>query len=250
MTRKITLSIILILLMIVCYEVAFGKNETIRKVVPSVSQLSKASDELNKSSAILESKTTTEYEAKRKQLTTSITNYNQSKQEYDEIVPTTANENVLGIAENELKDIYDVSFLWTTIGNYATEEGVAIDMVVQKNTTSASAIRNSATSDYIVCDLKFTLTGKYINLTDFIFDLEDDDRLGFEINDFDMQKSGEDLQVTLTVKEIKINGADLIETPVIPQIQSEDSSDTQTVNSNTTNTSKATNTTNTKNKVN
>lgn len=250
MTRKITLSIILILLMIVCYEVTFGNNEAIRKVVPSVSQLSKASEELNKASAILESKTTTEYEAKRKQLATSITNYNTSKEEYDEIVPTTAGDNMLGIAENELKDIYDVSFLWTIIGNFATEEGVAIDMVVQKNTTSASAIRNSATSDYVVCDLKFTLTGKYINLTDFIFDLEDDDRLGFEINDFDMQKSGEDLQVTLTVKEVKINGADLIDTPVIPQNEDNHSSDTQTVNSNTTNTSKATNTASTKNKVN
>lgn len=244
MTRKITLSIILILLMIVCYEVTFGNNEIIRKVVPSVPQLSKASEELNKASAILESKTTIEYEAKKKQLATSITNYNTSKEEYDEIVPTTAGDSVLGIAENELKDIYDVSFLWTIIGNYATEEGVAIDMVVQKNTTSASAMRNSATSDYMVCDLKFTLLGKYINLTDFIFDLEDDDRLGFEINDFDMQKSGEDLQVTLTVKEIKINGADLIDTPVIPQNESSNSSDTQTVNSNTTNT------TSTKNKVN
>ena len=244
MTRKIILSIILILLMIVCYEVTFGNNETIRKVVPSMSQLSKASEELNKASAILEAKTTTEYEAKRKQLATSITNYNTSKEEYDEIVPTTTGDNVLGIGENELKDIYDVSFLWTIIGNYATEEGVAIDMVIQKNTTSASAMRNSATSDYMVCDLKFTLLGKYINLTDFIFDLEDDDRLGFEINDFDMQKSGEDLQVTLTVKEVKINGADLIDTPVIPQNESKNSSDTQTVNSNTTNT------TNTKNKVN
>lgn len=250
MTRKITLSIILILLMIVCYEVGFGTNETIRKVVPSVSQLSKASEELNKASAMLESKTTTEYEAKRKQLATSITSYNQSKEEYDEIVPTTANENVLGIAENELKDIYDVSYLWTKIGNYATEEGVAIDMVVQKNTTSASAMRNSATSDYIVCDLKFTLLGKYINLTDFIADLEDDDRLGFEINDFDMQKSGEDLQVTLTVKEVKINGTDLIDTPVVPQTELNDSSSTQTINSNTTNTTNTSKASNTKNKVN
>ncbi len=209
MTRKITLSIILILLIFGCFEVVFGSNETIRSKIASVRQLEQKSKELNQAVANLELKTNATYDKKKEELETAIKNYNLAKTEYDELVP-----DVDLVSQVGSKDTYDVSFLWTTIGNYATEEGVLIKMDIGKNTTSASSLQNSSTSEFIVCDLKFVATGKYINLASFIQNLEDDDRLGFEINNFDMQKSGEDLQVTLTVKEVKVNSKDLIESGI------------------------------------
>ena len=134
------------------------------------------------------------------------------------------------MAEADLKDIYDVDFLWTIIGNYATEEGVLIDMNVVRNTTSASSIQNSASSNFIVCDLRFVATGKYMNLASFIQSMEDDDRLSFEINNFNMQKSGENLQVTLTVKEIKINADNFIESGMTSGMSSTNYTDTTTTN--------------------
>ncbi len=209
MTRKITLSIILILLIFGCFEVVFGSNETIRSKIASVKQLEQKSKELNQAVASLELKTNATYDKKKEELEAVIKNYNSAKTEYDELVP-----DVDLVSQVGSKDTYDVSFLWTTIGNYATEEGVLIKMDIGKNTTSASSLQNSSTSEFIVCDLKFVATGKYINLASFIQNLEDDDRLGFEINNFDMQKSGEDLQVTLTVKEVKVNSKDLIESGI------------------------------------
>lgn len=209
MTRKITLSIILILLIFGCFEVVFGSNETIRSKIASVKQLEQKSKELNQAVASLELKTNATYDKKKEELEAVIKNYNSAKTEYDELVP-----DVDLVSQVGSKDTYDVSFLWTIIGNYATEEGVLIKMDIGKNTTSASSLQNSSTSEFIVCDLKFVATGKYINLASFIQNLEDDDRLGFEINNFDMQKSGEDLQVTLTVKEVKVNSKDLIESGI------------------------------------
>ena len=64
-----------------------------------------------------------------------------------------------------------------------------------------------------MCDLKFTVTGEYIAITDFIYSLEDDDTLGFEISEFLLEKGGENLQATFIVKEVPINNKNLSSVP-------------------------------------
>lgn len=200
----------------------------------------------------LEKTSTDEFSAKKKQLSTVIQNYREKKQEYEQVVSQFSTEtaaSLLEMQENDLKDIYDVDFLWTIVGNYATEEGINLKFDVIKNTTSASSLNNTSTN-YVVCDLKFVITGKYINLTDFIYDIEDDDRLNFEINDFDMQKVESDLKVTLTVKEIKINSDNLTETTSTMHTEIPETDTENTNTTNTTNTTKAkTNTTDATNTI-
>lgn len=186
-------------------------------------------------------------------MTQIIENYRNTKQEYEQVVSELSDQTadaLIKMQENDLKDIYDVDFLWTIIGNYATEEGINLKFDVNRNVSSASSLNNTSTN-YVICDLQFVITGKYINLADFIRDIEDDDRLNFEINDFDMQKSGSDLQVTLTVREIKINSDNLIESNALQDITNDV---TQTIDSitsgNTTNTTTNTTTTNTTNTTN
>ena len=223
--------------------VLFGNQTGIRSKVASISELQSKSDDLNSDIAKLENSTTKEFQEKKDELSKTIKEYNEVKKQYEELIPQT--ENSQTVIDENLKDIYDVDFLWTIVGNYATEEGINLNFDISKNITSASSINNTS-STYVVCDLKFTVTGNYINLTDFIYDLEDDDRLNFEINSFNMQKSGDGLQVTFTVKEIKLNNTNLIDTIVsTPQIDS-----TQEINSNTTNTTNTSNTANTTNTTN
>lgn len=223
MTRKVTLSIGLILLIFICYLVIFSNNSAFRSKVASVSQLESSSKELNTAVATLEKNRTTDFEDKKKELEKAIKSYQESKEEYETVVAQAVNtENVAveDISETEnveevleaiqTKDVYNVDFLWTILGNYATEEGIDLKFDINKNMTSVSSMNNTS-SNYIVCDLNFTISGNYINLTDFIYDIEDDDRLNFEINDFYMQKDGSNLQVTLVVKEIKINADTLID---------------------------------------
>ena len=242
MTRKITLSIILVVLIFGCYELLFGNHEAIREKIPSISQLESASKKLETASLELEKNSTTDFEQKRAKLKEVIKDYNQSKAEYEEVVPPTIADATEAVVEQELKDIYDVGFLWTILGNYATEEGIDLKYDIYKNYTSASSINNTS-SNYIVCDLKFIITGKYINLTDFIYDIEDDDRLNFEINDFTMTKNGEILEVTLNVKGIKINSNNLLDSASTIS-QTTQQNETQTIGSNTSNTTNTTNSTN------
>ncbi len=105
-------------------------------------------------------------------------------------------------------DLYDVDFLWTTIGNYATEKGITLQFDVSKSPT-ATAI----SSEYVMCNLNFTVTGEYIDITDFIYSIENDDKLNFEISNFLMEKGGENLQATFVIKDVPINSKNLSAVP-------------------------------------
>ena len=247
--RKLVLSILLIALLFGCYQVVLGDSVVIRKYIPSISQLETSSKKLNTQLAGLDSSSSTEFEKQKQQLTKIIEEYRNTKQEYDQVVSQFSAETaatILELQQNEVKDIYDSDFLWTICGNYATEEGIDLTLKFVKNTTSVSSLNNTSTN-FTICDLKFIIEGSYINLTDFIHDLEMDDRLGFEINDFDMQKSGSNLQVTLTVKEVKINKDSLIENNLVNNITNaiDETKDTITQKVDSGTTSNTTNTTNT-----
>ena len=73
---------------------------------------------------------------------------------------------------------YKIEFLWTKLGNYAKDENVEIKIDV---TNSQIAGRYN---------LNFEVFGQYTDVTQFIYDVENDSKLGFKIEDFKMQSGG------------------------------------------------------------
>lgn len=123
--------------------------------------------------------------------------------------------------ENEIRQatqtkIYTIEYLWSRVGNHATEHGVELDNI--ERTTSTLGNENYS-------NLKFTVKGEYLAITQFISELENDTTLDFIIDDFHMTSS----QATFVVKDIiiqKENTTSEINTP--QEIGDEDqSSDTQ-----------------------
>lgn len=203
--RKVIIFLVLILLIVACWEVvvegfAIGQDFTIYsyEVVESsskgldtlISQLVNAND--------------MEFPREKQNLKTAINEYQSKKQEYEEL-QAVVEKNTTEIDLN-LVDIYDVDFLWTIIGNYGTEEGINLKFDVVKSLTSTIS-----SEEYTICDLRFTVSGDYIPITDFIYDLEDDSRLSFEISSFQIAKGAENLQATFVVREVPINNANLTE---------------------------------------
>lgn len=117
----------------------------------------------------------------------------QQKQEYDDLaVSQDGEEGTSGQLER-----YEIETLWVKLGNYATSEGAVMRMDVIKG-------NNLAQNFY---DLKFTVTGSYISITDFISDIENDSTLGFKIEEFSMTPNSEntnELQAKFTCKDIEI----------------------------------------------
>lgn len=157
---------------------------------------------------------------------------------------------------------YEIETLWVKIGNHATSEGTVIKMdVVQggtgiqtpnqtsstNQTTDTSTTTTSSNQEYAYYDLKFTVNGSYIAITDFISDIENDDELGFKIEEFKLVPSNSGLQATFTCKDILIKKVE--QTPTTTQENTDNTTNnTNTTNStNNTNTNKTTNSTNTTN---
>lgn len=91
---------------------------------------------------------------------------------------------------------YELETLYVRLGNHATSQGVDIQLDVLTGTNNAK--------DYY--NLKFTATGSYISITDFISAIENDSMLGFKIEEFKMSPSGttETLQASFVCKNIAI----------------------------------------------
>ena len=126
---------------------------------------------------------------------------------------------------------YEIEFLWTRIGNYANDNDVKIKIDVTNSSISGRY------------DLNFTVTGKYPDVTQFIYDIENDSKLGFKIEDFNMVSSESGVQGKFACKEIKID----LKTVDTSSDTDEAENTTTDTSSNTTatNTTETTNTTNT-----
>ena len=227
------------------YSVVSGFNIGENFSVNNYKNVSAASREIDTLVSQLVNINDVQFEEKKNSLESEIKKYKNTKEEYDELVGTVETEDET-VPEISLVDIYDVDFLWTAIGNYGTEEGIKLKFDVARSTTSMLDSQN-----YIMCDLKFTVSGDYIPITDFIYDLEDDSKLGFEISDFSLSKGGENLQATFTVKNVPINSKNLTEitTSITPESIDENGNTVNTnqntattTNTNTTTTSSTSNT--------
>lgn len=203
--RKIILAIILIISCVVCFGVICYGFEMGPIKINGYSEIANLSATKNRLLAELNEKNVNEFNSKKEALQTVVNDYNTKKAEYDRLVQEGKIDN--NSIHNTL-DLYEIDYLWTKIGNYATEEEVTLQLDVAKSATSTSI-----STEYVMCDLTFNVTGEYIAITDFIFDLEGDDSLRFEINDFVMQKGGQNLQATFVVKDVPIDSKTLSSVP-------------------------------------
>ena len=203
--RKYILAIVLVITGILFFLLMFFGLEIGNFKINSYKEIQVVSAERKKILSDLNYKNFTEFTAKKTALTSAVRAYKTQKTQYDALVEEGQIQDGAVLDSMEL---YDVDFLWTTIGNYATQKGVTLQFDVVQSSQVASI-----SSEYVICDLQFTITGEYIAITDFIYSLENDDKLNFEISKFLMEKGGENLQATFVVKEIPVNSKNLITVP-------------------------------------
>lgn len=174
--RKVGILIIICLLVYLSYDAIYNGNGFLKPV--SYTDIQTANKELDMLITTLNQKNTTEYSASKANLASAVQTYESTRSQYEALAETQKQ------MAYESTDLYDLEFLWTEIGNYSRKNTVAMKMNIAKSTTSYSE-----SEEYIICDLDFDLVGGYINVTDFIYDIEDDDRFGFEICEFSMVKA-------------------------------------------------------------
>ena len=168
--KKILISIIIILLIGLGYTIGVKSLSIGQLKLESVGDIKNASANLDQKFNTSKEISAKTYPKSIEDLDKVVRDLKTAKQQYQ--AKTLNNPDVqsnLGIIQVEK---YNIEYLWTIIGNYATKNGVTLTLDIKS--TSAQDVYN----------LNFSLEGKYIGITDFIYSLEDDDELKFEIKDF------------------------------------------------------------------
>ena len=125
-------------------------------------------------------------------------------------------------------ETYDIDYLWTKLGNYAKDENVVIKIEV----TAGSASSN-------LYNLNFTVTGTYVGTTDFIYDIENDTKLGFKIDNFKMTSgSGVEVIGTFSCLDIPLSVGNIENST---NIENNNESSNNTTSNTTSNTNTTTN---------
>ena len=182
----------IIFILMVCYGFKLGPIKLM-----SYDEIEEANSNRKELLSELNDKNTNEYESKKVELEKTVQEYETTKNIYNRLVP---NDKIADGGINKFVEIYDFNSLWEMISNYAKKNKVELNFdISQSNTMSAIS------SDYKICDLQFDAKGEYIDITSFIYSLEDDDILDFEISDFELKNENDNLEASFTVKEVAIS---------------------------------------------
>ncbi len=194
--KKILISVLIVLLILFCYNVVFNGYQIGNSKILGINEIKTKNEELDQNISNVQELKETVYP---KEISVLVENANQlksTKKEYEELVAYSSEQDVLRASQEEK---YDVEVLWVRIGNHAEKRKVIPKLEVlssSNNTTGAN-------------DLRITATGRYIGLSDFVRDIEDDAKLGFTIENFELVpvagENGTELQATFKIKDVFLN---------------------------------------------
>ncbi len=168
--KKVLISLLIILLLVLaCFSIIKGIDFLGIKSINSIKQASAGLDNDFNKATELSSKT---YPSEVEGLEEAIKKLKISKQDYENKTVNISGDNSIGSVEVKT---YKIHYLWTILGNYRKDRNVQSLSLNLKSTQAQN-----------VYDLDFTLRGSYTSITDFIYDIENDEELNFEIKNFEI----------------------------------------------------------------
>lgn len=230
--KKVLILILIALLLTLAVFIAINGVQIGNIEILGVTGIQNRNSELEEKIAQATKLASTDYKKAVSTVQENSKKLEEEKKKYEDMTAISTDSEIQEAAQLQT---YEIEYLWAKIGNHATSEGATIKMDVTKGT-------NTTTNTY---NLKFTVTGSYISITDFISDIENDSSLGFKIEEFKMLPgNGSDLEATFVCKDIAIKD---LSQEVITQNNDENNTNTtnRTNSTNTTNTTNTTNSTNT-----
>lgn len=192
--RKVLISILIIVLIILAYFIVFHGFSIGQFKILGTKQISELSTTLKQKADEANYKVTQELPNKKQEVLTSVGTLLANKENYFRVANISTETQ---LSEATIEERYNAEYLYLKIGGYARQEGVKMRMDIMTTDNEDSEIKN----------LAFTVTGKYVGIIDFISALENDNELDFVINSFNMIPSEENdgnLKATFNVNGVKI----------------------------------------------
>ena len=192
--RKVLIIIITILLLVLSYFTLTKGYEIFGLKILSIKQIEEENTNLKEKIEDINTLIDVDYPKKIGELKTASNRLETEKEEYLKYTNMSTDEEILQAMQ---KRSYAIEFLWTKIGLHARQEGVNLKLEIVSSSTGANNVN----------DLKFTVDGSYIGITNFVYSLENDTELNFTIESFKLLPyKNEILQGTFIVRNIAIEG--------------------------------------------
>lgn len=187
--RKILIGVLIILLVIVAGMTIFKGLIIGNFQILSASQIVEENEKLTDEIAATELLMYSTFRSKTDELESNVSDLIDAKKEYLDLESVSTE---LELAKANTKETYTVEFLWTRLGRHATAKGVNLECVLSSNNTTGMRTIN------------FTAIGEYTAIIEFISAIEDDDKLGFRIENFKMIPEGERVRTTFTTRNVNV----------------------------------------------
>ena len=233
--KKLLLLILIALLVALSIFIVFNGLEIGKIEVLGVREIQSRSNDLDEQIKNASKLAQTDYKQAVNTVESNTKELKTTKQEYQDLTAVSSEGDVSLASQIEK---YEIETLLIKLGNHAKSEGAKIKIDITKDSTNSQDSYN----------LKFTVNGSYVAITEFISDIENDSILGFKIEEFKMQPSSstEELQATFTCNNIAIEGITINNTTTTNETNVNQANTT----GNTTNTTNVTNNVSTNNVAN
>lgn len=189
--KKLLIGVLIILLIILAYFAIFEGITLGDFHVLSVAQIKQENDRLEQEIVQTQVLMNNDYKTKTDELESSVSQLLVAKDEYHDLASVSTEGELAATSQDE---IYTVEYLWTRFGRHATAEGVNLYYEISSGSTGEADVKN----------ISFTVSGDYIPIINFVTALEDDDELGFRIENFKIAPGGDYLQATFLVRNVRI----------------------------------------------
>ena len=159
--------------------------------IESVTEIKNASENLDNKFDEALSIANQKYPEEKGRLESANRNLIQTKERYEN--KTRFMDEDISLSTTQI-EMYKIEFLWTIIGNYATKEKITLTLDLRQ------------TQNENVYDLDFNLSGGYIGITNFLYSIENDERLNFKIDNFMISPGGVRPQNTPAASSTGLDG--------------------------------------------
>ena len=189
--KKLLISILIVLLIILAYFAMFQGLSIGTVNILSVEQIIQKNDNLTNKIAQANALLKRDYPNRKEDLSQEVSNLLEKKEEYFNIAKISTEGD---IKKANTEETYLLEYLWVRVGRHAKFKGVNIEMVFSSANTGEQNMQN----------LKFTVTGQYVGIIEFIYAIEDDSELNFKIENFKLVPNTENLTATFNVRNVRV----------------------------------------------
>ena len=185
--KKLLLIFLIIALGYLTYNTIVNGMSIGELKIPSYRALQESNRQLDSKISELDTLIDVTYSRKLGEVATSKTDFNIKKQTYDSLAANATDEQLEAAMR---KEEFLLDYLWIVIGNYANDNNVKFLM--------------NTNDDYTI---DFDVTGSYISIINFIYDLANDSELRFAINNIQLEGGSNQDAITkakFTVYDINV----------------------------------------------